>query len=77
MTVTVTQESTDTNAQSCPMCESPLVSITINVRGGARTLCSCAKCDKRWWNVNGRLTTLSSVIGDLGSPEAPRIRVRR
>ena len=52
------------------------MTITINVGAGERMLCSCAKCDRRWWQVDGRLTTLDGVIRDLGQPEAPRLRYR-
>ena len=61
----------------CPACGAPLVTITIHVGAGERTLCSCAKCDRRWWMVDGELTTLDGVIDDLGKPEAPRPRFRR
>jgi hypothetical protein len=61
----------------CPGCRAPLVQITINVGAGERTLCSCAKCDRRWWQVDGRLTTLDGVIRDLGEPQSPRARFRR
>ena len=54
----------------CPMCGSPLVAITINVGAGPRTLCSCARCDRCWWNVEGRLTDLSGVIDDLAESGA-------
>lgn len=50
--------------------------ITINVGAGERTLCSCAKCDRRWWQVDGRTTTLDGVIRDLGEPQARRNRYR-
>jgi hypothetical protein len=61
----------------CPGCRAPLVQITINVGAGERTLCSCAKCDRRWWQVDGRLTNLDGVIRDLGEPQSPRARFRR
>ena len=62
---------------ACPACGAPLVMITINVGAGARTMCSCGRCDQRWWKVEGRLTTLEGVIPDLGRPEAPRRGFRR
>lgn len=61
---------------SCPACGAPLVMISINVGAGERVMCSCGKCDQRWWQRDGRLTTLDGVIGDLGRPEAPRARFR-
>lgn len=61
---------------NCPACTAPLVTIAINVGAGERVLCSCAKCDRRWWMVDGRLTTLDGVIDDLGKPESPRLRYR-
>lgn len=60
------------SATLCPACEAPLVTITINVGVGARTMCSCGKCDRRWWQLDGRLTTLRGVIDDLGRPEPAR-----
>lgn len=63
-------------ATGCPACDSPLVTITINVGAGERTMCSCGKCDRRWWQRDGRLTTLDGVIHELGQPEAPRARFR-
>jgi len=51
--------------------------ITINVGAGERTMCSCGKCDQRWWQIDGRLTTLDGVISDLGRPASPRARLRR
>lgn len=65
------------SSSECPRCTAPLVQITINVGAGERTLCSCAKCDRRWWQVDGRLTDLEGVIDDLGNPETPRARYRR
>ncbi len=62
---------------SCPACGAPLVAITINVGAGERTMCSCARCDRRWWQRDGRLTDLDGVIDELGRPEAPRVRYRR
>ena len=50
--------------------------ISINVGAGERIMCSCGKCDQRWWQRDGRLTTLEGVIGDLGRPETPRTRYR-
>ena len=64
------------SSSECPGCSAPLVTITINVGAGERTLYSCAKCDRRWWQVDGRLTTLAGVIHALGEPEAPRLRCR-
>lgn len=65
------------SSSECPGCNAPLVQITINVGAGERTLCSCARCDRRWWKVDGRFTDLDGVIDDLGKPEAPRVRHRR
>ena len=61
----------------CPACGAPLVTITIHVGAGDRTLCSCARCDKRWWQRDGELTDLQGVIGDLGTPEPRTTRFRR
>ncbi|MFQ5556150.1 MAG: hypothetical protein ACE5GB_01345 [Acidimicrobiales bacterium] len=61
----------------CPTCGAPLVSITIHVGAGPRTLCSCSRCDRRWWMVEGELTDLDGVIDDLGEPSTPRARLRR
>lgn len=58
----------------CPMCGAPLVVITINVGAGARAMCSCARCDRCWWNVDGRLTDLGGVVSDLGEPQSARAR---
>jgi hypothetical protein len=65
---------TQMSSTACPGCGAPLVTITINVGAGERVLCSCAKCDRRWWQVEGRLTTLEGVIKDLGQPEPRRVR---
>ena len=62
---------------ACPSCGAPLVTITINVGAGERVMCSCGKCDLRWWQRDGRLTTLDGVIHELGTPEAPKARFRR
>lgn len=32
---------------------------------------SCARCDQRWWEAEGRRTNLEGVIDDLADP-APR-----
>lgn len=61
-------------SKNCLDCGSPLVTITINVGAGERVLCSCAKCDRRWWQVDGRFTDLDGVIDDLGTPEPSRSR---
>jgi hypothetical protein len=61
----------------CPMCGAPLVAITINVGAGERTMCSCARCDRCWWNADGRLTGLDGVLSDLGEPQPSRVRFRR
>ena len=65
-------ESTQMSNPACPACGSPLVAITINVSAGERTMCSCGRCDQRWWQRDGRLTTLDGVIGELG-----QLRTRR
>lgn len=62
---------------ACPACSAPLVTISINVGAGERTLCSCARCDRRWWQRDGHLTDLQGVIADLGDPEPRRTRFRR
>lgn len=56
----------------CPACGAPLVTISINVGAGERTMCSCARCDERWWHSDGRVTTLAGVIGDLSRPVGQR-----
>ena len=61
----------------CPMCDAPLIAITINVGAGPRTMCSCARCDRCWWNVEGRSTGLDGVISDLAEPQPTRSRLRR
>ncbi len=61
---------------TCPACTAPLVAITITVGAGERTMCSCARCDRRWWQRDGHLTTLDGVIDELGRPETPRVRYR-
>jgi hypothetical protein len=65
------------SSTACGECGAPLVTITINVGAGERILCSCAKCDRRWWKVDGRLTNLDGVIHELGQIETSRIRYRR
>lgn len=62
------------SATACPACGAPLVEIAIEVGAGTRTLCSCSTCDQRWWQVDGRLTTLDGVIDDLGNPLSARSR---
>jgi len=61
---------------TCPECQAPLVTINIQVGAGERVLCSCAKCDRRWWIRDGVLTDLDSVIGDLSQPVPNRSRYR-
>ena len=56
----------------CASCGGPLVTISINVGAGQRVMCSCARCDSRWWHSEGRVTTLAGVIGDLGDPVGQR-----
>ncbi|RMH78029.1 MAG: hypothetical protein D6683_08145 [Actinomyces sp.] len=51
--------------------------ITIQVGAGPRTLCSCSRCDRRWWRADGRLTDLSGVIADLADPAPPGRRPAR
>lgn len=58
--------------KGCPACGAPLVMISINVGAGERIMCSCGRCDQRWWQSDGRLVTLEGVIGDFARPEAPR-----
>lgn len=60
----------------CPDCGAPLISIRIQVGAGERVLCSCAKCDRRWWVRDGEFTDLESVIGDLSQPVPNRSRYR-
>ncbi len=64
------------SSSPCPTCGAPLVTITIHVGAGERRLCSCAKCDLRWWEMDGQTTTLDGVIDDLGQPEGFRSRPR-
>lgn len=71
-----TSSGSTNSTTDCPACAAPLVTITINVGAGERILCSCARCDRRWWQVEGRYTTLEGVIDDLGRPEPPRSRYR-
>lgn len=66
-----------TPSTPCPACGAPLVMIKIHVGAGERTLCSCGRCDRRWWRREGRFTDLEDVIDELGDPESPRARIRR
>lgn len=50
--------------------------ISINVGAGERVMCSCGRCDRRWWQSDGCLITLEGVIGDFARPEAPRTNYR-
>jgi len=63
--------------EDCPACGRPLVTITIHVGAGERVLCSCAVCDRRWWQVDGEITDLQGVIGDLNDPAPRKNRFRR
>ncbi len=71
------QSKVEADEPDCPMCGAPLVVITINVGAGARTMCSCARCDRCWWSADGRLTGLAGVISDLAEPQSTRSRLRR
>lgn len=66
------------NAYECERCRSSLVSITLEVDGGMRTLHSCSTCDYRLWtNDDGSTINLGVVLADLSAADATRTASRR
>ena len=55
----------------CPSCSSSrLVEIDITLQERRVTMHSCSRCDTRWWDSEGELVPLVSVLA-LAAP-APR-----
>ncbi len=59
-------------AAKCRQCGSTLVSISLKVTSGDRTMYSCSKCDNRTWDAEGGPTQLADVLGELAATKVPR-----
>jgi len=60
-------------AVPCAVCSAPLVRIGVDFGAGVRTLCSCDRCDRRWWLKDGEFVVLAGVLNEAGidQPAAP------
>ena len=61
----------------CVRCGGTLVTITLNVGEGIRTLRSCSRCDHRWWQADGEPILLDGVLADLSGEAARRAESMR
>ncbi len=59
-------------AAKCQKCGGALVSISLRVTSGDRTMYSCSKCDNRTWDADGGPTQLADVLGELAATKVPR-----
>jgi hypothetical protein len=58
-------------AVQCPVCrDARLVEISLNMRGSRVTLRSCSRCDNRWWDEDGELVPVDSVLDLARRPVA-------
>ena len=63
---------------TCGRCGSPLVTISLQVGGGERSLHSCSTCDHRsWTDGGGEPIHLDLVLTDLAEADAARSAARR
>lgn len=46
----------------CPKCRNRLVEIAVSLGDTELTMHSCSRCDARWWDQDGRLIDLQSVL---------------
>lgn len=51
--------------EMCSRCHGALVSITLKVSTGMRTMYSCSTCDYRVWDAEGAATDLDGVLNEL------------
>ncbi|MGI9603920.1 MAG: hypothetical protein ACR2QE_18705 [Acidimicrobiales bacterium] len=49
-----------------------MVSITLRVSTGPRTMYSCSTCDYRIWDAEGATTDLEGVLDELTETTLPR-----
>ncbi len=56
----------------CDRCGGALVSITLRVSTGPRTMHSCSTCDHRVWEAEGDSTDLEGVLDELSQTVLPR-----
>ncbi len=61
----------------CIKCGGPLVSISLRVTTGMRTMYSCSECDYRVWEAEGSTTELGSVLHELSKTRVPRRNSRQ
>lgn len=57
---------------TCSRCSGALVSITLRVSTGPRTMHSCSTCDYRVWEAEGSATDLEGVLDELADTTLPR-----
>jgi hypothetical protein len=57
---------------ACTRCGGALVSITLRVSTGPRTMHSCSTCDYRVWEAEGATTDLEGVLDELSNTTLPR-----
>ncbi len=47
----------------CPVCRrNDLLEIRLSLRGNTVTMHSCANCETRWWDKEGRQVALGQVL---------------
>ena len=56
----------------CERCGAALVSISLRVSTGMRTMYSCSTCDHRIWEAEGSATDLEGVLDELSATTLPR-----
>ena len=57
---------------TCEQCGTTLVTISLRVSTGLRTMYSCSKCDLRIWDAEGSVTDLAGVLDELSDTVLPR-----
>ncbi|NNE73828.1 MAG: hypothetical protein HKN26_09205 [Acidimicrobiales bacterium] len=65
-------EAKKSNTTACAQCTGPMVSISLRVTSGMRTMYSCSTCDLRVWVAEGDTTALRSVLAELSETDVPR-----
>jgi hypothetical protein len=53
----------------CPSCHTAVVQIQL---GTGSVLCSCSRCDRRWWLTDGIPADLGAVLAGVADSDARR-----
>lgn len=57
----------------CPRCDGTLTKISLTIDGRPVTMRSCSVCELRWWDADGELIDLTTVL-DMAASSAGSAR---